>query len=81
MQVSVGTLLAFTVVAISVLILRYVPPDEMPLPPSLQESIDSLQFTSTVGTSNDTTARLTQGIGEAPFDPLIVKEGDQGNVE
>ncbi|XP_011624287.1 cationic amino acid transporter 2, vacuolar isoform X2 [Amborella trichopoda] len=43
-QVSVGTLLAFTVVAISILILRYVPPDEVPLPLSLQDSIDSVAF-------------------------------------
>ncbi|OIW12265.1 hypothetical protein TanjilG_06054 [Lupinus angustifolius] len=40
-MVSVGTLLAFTVVAISVLILRYIPPEEVPLPPSLREPIDS----------------------------------------
>ncbi|XP_065852255.1 cationic amino acid transporter 2, vacuolar isoform X2 [Euphorbia lathyris] len=40
-MVSVGALLAFTAVAVSVLILRYVPPDEVPLPPSLQ-SVDSL---------------------------------------
>ncbi|KAL8210423.1 hypothetical protein R6Q57_004860 [Mikania cordata] len=39
-MVSVGTLLAFTMVAISVLILRYVPPDEVPLPSSLQTAID-----------------------------------------
>lgn len=37
-----GTLVAFTMVAISVLILRYVPPDEVPLPASLQDSIDSV---------------------------------------
>ncbi|XP_020579718.1 cationic amino acid transporter 2, vacuolar [Phalaenopsis equestris] len=43
-MVSVGTLLAFTMVAISILILRYVPPDEIPLPSSLHESYDSLSF-------------------------------------
>ncbi|CAN6577563.1 unnamed protein product [Malus baccata var. baccata] len=41
-MVSVGTLVAFTMVAVSVLILRYVPPDEVPMPSSLQESIDSV---------------------------------------
>ncbi|XVF30728.1 hypothetical protein REPUB_Repub16aG0083600 [Reevesia pubescens] len=43
-MVSVGTLLAFTVVAISILILRYAPPNEVPLPSSLQESIDSVRM-------------------------------------
>ncbi|XP_042485576.1 cationic amino acid transporter 2, vacuolar-like isoform X1 [Macadamia integrifolia] len=43
-MVSVGTLLAFTIVAISILILRYVPPDEVPLPSSLQASIDSVSL-------------------------------------
>ncbi|XP_004288380.1 PREDICTED: cationic amino acid transporter 2, vacuolar-like [Fragaria vesca subsp. vesca] len=43
-MVSVGTLVAFTMVAISVLILRYVPPDEVPLPASLQDSIDSVSL-------------------------------------
>lgn len=48
LQVSVGTLLGFTAVAISVLILRYVPPDEASVPSSLSESVDSvsLQFNS-----------------------------------
>ncbi|KAI4301022.1 hypothetical protein L6164_034341 [Bauhinia variegata] len=50
-MVSVGTLLAFTMVAISVLILRYIPPDEVPLPPSLQESIHSVSIR--YGGSND----------------------------
>ena len=35
-----GTLLAFTTVAVSVLIIRYVPPNEVPIPSSLQTSID-----------------------------------------
>lgn len=37
-----GTLLAFTTAAVSVLILRYVPPDEVPLPSSLQHFIESM---------------------------------------
>ncbi|WJX25430.1 Carnitine O-acetyltransferase mitochondrial [Trifolium repens] len=40
-MVSVGTLLAFTIAAISVLIVRYIPPIEVPLPSSLKEPIDS----------------------------------------
>ncbi|XP_043701896.1 cationic amino acid transporter 3, mitochondrial-like isoform X1 [Telopea speciosissima] len=43
-MVSVGTLLAFTIVAVSILILRYVPPDEVPLPSSLQASINSVSL-------------------------------------
>ncbi|KAL8460153.1 hypothetical protein ACS0TY_031893 [Phlomoides rotata] len=41
-MVSLGTLLAYSSVAISVLILRYVPPVEVPLPLSFQEAIDSV---------------------------------------
>uniref|UniRef100_A0A5B7C0N2 Putative Cationic amino acid transporter 2 isoform 1 n=1 Tax=Davidia involucrata TaxID=16924 RepID=A0A5B7C0N2_DAVIN len=92
MQVSVGTLLAFTMVAISVLILRYVPPDEVPLPSSLQESIDfvSLRYSSSAqdidggnrkdhgGTSKESTQPLLDK-GEAPVGcPLIVKQAAQG---
>ncbi|XP_038882439.1 cationic amino acid transporter 3, mitochondrial-like [Benincasa hispida] len=43
-MVSVGTLLAFTTVAVSVLILRYIPPNEVPLPSSLHESFDPLSL-------------------------------------
>ncbi|KAH9330989.1 hypothetical protein KI387_003097, partial [Taxus chinensis] len=39
-MVSVGTLLAFTIVAVSILILRYVPPDGVPVSPSLHDSAD-----------------------------------------
>ena len=54
LQVSVGTLLAFTMVAVSVLILRYVPPDEVPLPSSLQAAIDSvsLRYSNTVSSED-----------------------------
>ncbi|TKY62855.1 Cationic amino acid transporter 4 [Spatholobus suberectus] len=41
-MVSVGTLLAFTTVAVSVLIIKYVPPDEEPIPSSLLTSVDPL---------------------------------------
>lgn len=74
-MVSVGTLLAFTMVAISVLILRYIPPDEVPLPPSLQESIDSVSLKY----SNSGQAIIVEdhtdhvGTSNSSVDPLLVK--------
>ncbi|KAH1083082.1 hypothetical protein J1N35_022843 [Gossypium stocksii] len=62
-MVSVGTLLAFTMVAISVLILRYVPPDEVPFPSSLQESIDSvtLRYSQRIIGKNPETSTFVDG--------------------
>ncbi|XP_022747587.1 cationic amino acid transporter 2, vacuolar-like isoform X2 [Durio zibethinus] len=69
-MVSVGTLLAFTMVAISVLILRYVPPDEVPLPSSLQESIDSVTLRygrDTQVISGENPAMSTSGDSSRPL--------------
>lgn len=49
-MVSVGTLLSFTVVSLSILILRYVPPDELPFLPSDQQSIVCGQHIDALGT-------------------------------
>ncbi|WJX52847.1 Regulatory protein MIG1 [Trifolium repens] len=54
-MVSVGTLLAFTTVAVSVLIIRYVPPDEVPIPASLLTSADPLLRHSGDGIEEDVT--------------------------
>ncbi|KAI3721882.1 hypothetical protein L2E82_32901 [Cichorium intybus] len=64
-MVSVGTLLAFTMVAISVLILRYVPPNEVPLPSSLQAAIDSvsLRYSNTVSTE-EIDVEVSKGHGQ-----------------
>ncbi|EXB68044.1 Cationic amino acid transporter 4 [Morus notabilis] len=66
-MVSVGTLLAFTTVAVSVLILRYVPPDETPLPSSLQESIESvsLKYGDNIMESD---SRIIQSPGSCEWD-------------
>ncbi|XP_010505637.1 PREDICTED: cationic amino acid transporter 2, vacuolar-like isoform X2 [Camelina sativa] len=67
-MVSVGTLLAFTMVAVSVLILRYVPPDELPIPSSLQERIDSVSFLRGEKKSSG-----HAGTSNSSQQPLIVK--------
>ncbi|CBI31244.3 unnamed protein product, partial [Vitis vinifera] len=76
-MVSVGTLLAFTMVACSVLILRYVPPDEVPLTPSHQESIDtvSLQHSSSNQKIDEENSKVCAGPSNEITRPLIAKEG------
>ncbi|XP_066307541.1 cationic amino acid transporter 2, vacuolar-like [Miscanthus floridulus] len=88
-MVSVGTLLAFTIVAVSILILRYVPPDEVPLPPSMQESFRLNQE------CNEETDRGLLGVGncnlsqtkdvivvvESVKDPLIDKRLHKGKMD
>ncbi|KAF3944898.1 hypothetical protein CMV_028679 [Castanea mollissima] len=75
-MVSVGTLLAFTMVAISVLILRYVPPDEVPLPSSLQGSIDSvsLEYGKSGQGRNGEQSKVKVGTSMVDDKPLLVKE-------
>ncbi|GER52592.1 cationic amino acid transporter [Striga asiatica] len=70
-MVSVGTLLAFTMVAISVLILRYVPPDEVPLPPSFQEAIDSVYMRYSMSNSP----------GDADVEPVPVLACKKTRIE
>ncbi|KAG9152007.1 hypothetical protein Leryth_002265 [Lithospermum erythrorhizon] len=85
-MVSVGTLLAFTVVAISVLILRYVPPDVVPLPSSLQGSIDIITLRySRESSSTDIKVQVSASGEKYPssdskgaiYDRLLEKVSDQ----
>ncbi|KAE8660038.1 Cationic amino acid transporter 2, vacuolar [Hibiscus syriacus] len=82
-MVSVGTLLAFTMVAISVLILRYVPPDEVPFPSSLQESIDSVTLRySTQAISGKNPEIGTSGDSSQPLlrEKIIVAEKQEAQA-
>ncbi|KAG6502695.1 cationic amino acid transporter 2, vacuolar-like isoform X1 [Zingiber officinale] len=93
-MVSVGTLLAFTIVAVSILILRYVPPSKVPLPSFLQQSIDSVSFhhnfqnngeeadSSRIICSNkDQDDGISQEVSVESSDyPLIAKESNKENL-
>ncbi|KAF8681682.1 hypothetical protein HU200_045110 [Digitaria exilis] len=88
-MVSVGTLLAFTIVAVSILILRYVPPDEVPLPPSMQESFrlkqecDGEKERGLLGDGNCNASQTNDVIVivESMKDPLIVKRQHRGKMD
>ncbi|KAJ1294348.1 hypothetical protein BS78_01G139900 [Paspalum vaginatum] len=88
-MVSVGTLLAFTIVAVSILILRYVPPDEVPLPPSMQESFRLNQECGDekdrdlLGDGNCNTSQTKDVIVvvESVKDPLIEKILNRGKMD
>ncbi|KAK4272357.1 hypothetical protein QN277_020925 [Acacia crassicarpa] len=73
-MVSVGTLLAFTVVAISILVLRYIPPNEIPLPPSLRDSVDyvSLGYNWRTAETNERDAEANSGTSDNAK-PSVVK--------
>ncbi|CAL4897610.1 unnamed protein product [Urochloa decumbens] len=81
-MVSVGTLLAFTIVAVSILILRYVPPDEVPLPSSLQASFrlsqendeEKLRDTLQDEDHEQGTSEISDVVIESVMDPLIEKQ-------
>ncbi|KAG2537934.1 cationic amino acid transporter 3, mitochondrial-like isoform X2 [Panicum virgatum] len=63
-MVSVGTLLAFTTVAISVLVVRYAPPYEMPMEVALAGKPETL--TSCSGHSEQDEQNLEDPFGNAP---------------
>lgn len=90
-QVSVGTLLAFTTVAVSVLIIRYVPPNEVPIPSSLLTCVDPLLNQSSGDIEEETTmspvdlasyfdnSHLHDKPDVRLEHPLIIKEVAKGN--
>ncbi|KAG6502762.1 hypothetical protein ZIOFF_035050 [Zingiber officinale] len=91
---GVGTLLAFTIVAVSILILRYVPPSEVLLPSFLQQSIDSVSFhhnfqnngeeadsSGIICSNQDQDDGISQEVSKESSDyPLIAKESNKGVI-
>lgn len=74
-----GTLLAFTIVAVSILILRYAPPDEVPLPSSLEASFRLSQEydeEKVRGSPVDANHEQLSSVVESINDTLIEKKQD-----
>lgn len=90
-QVSVGTLLAFTIVAISVLVLRYIPPLEVPI--RLSHPVDSVTHLSGHDIQQTVGDTIIHSADAADIDyyiqenentkqsPLLQKKCDQGTIE
>lgn len=69
-----GTLLAFTMVAVSVLILRYIPPAEVPLPP-FEDSIDSVSSRNRWISDETNEKYVDSNVGVSEdTQPLVIKE-------
>ncbi|XP_042400170.1 cationic amino acid transporter 3, mitochondrial-like isoform X1 [Zingiber officinale] len=94
-MVSVGTLFSFTIVAISILVVRYLPPDEIPLPASLMESIDSVSLRYSIQQKSEKKQRSVENSGSNKIQhdglsqdttnasiaqPLILKKTNQENL-
>ncbi|XP_020980620.2 cationic amino acid transporter 2, vacuolar-like [Arachis duranensis] len=78
-MVSLGTLFAFTMVAASVLILRYIPPNKVPLPPSLKDSIAAVskQYDDINNAKTNSKYENTKAAGTSEdTKPLILKDDD-----
>lgn len=68
--------MSFTIVAISILIIRYVPPDEVPLPTSLLASTcgSSLEYGSNVEEVNEPNTKKHVGTSKDEIQPLLHDE-------
>ncbi|GJM84629.1 hypothetical protein PR202_ga00317 [Eleusine coracana subsp. coracana] len=76
-QVSVGTLLAFTTVAISVLVVRYAPPYEMPMEVALGATPESLASYSADSHQDENLKDPFGDVQEVPNASELIKERRQ----
>ncbi|GJN20705.1 hypothetical protein PR202_gb08112 [Eleusine coracana subsp. coracana] len=76
-MVSVGTLLAFTTVAISVLVVRYAPPYEMPMEVALEATPESLASYSADSHQDENLKDSFGDVQEVPNASELIKERRQ----